>query len=66
MTKKERRQCFQYAKKRVIAVVGDEMQSQAAMAQHTDRRDVTNRIEWDIEHFLREVRKIKFEDWVKI
>lgn len=70
MTKAERKACFQTAKKAVMASIKDKMEACRAVGPPTvkgkPRPDLGNRIEWDVDLFLREVRRIKFEDWVKI
>lgn len=70
MTKAERRASFQAAKKAVMASIKDNMKACRAVNPPTvkgkPRPDIGYRIEWDMDLFLREVRRIKFEDWIKI
>lgn len=69
MTKTERRMCFQHAKKHVIDAIREAMADEHHSVMELDgkpRGDMQNRTEWDMDLFLRQVKRIKFEDWVKI
>lgn len=69
MTKTQRRACFQRAKKQVIKSIKQAMDDERydyIRNGSIKERPLQNRVEWDMDLFLREVRRIKFEDWVKI
>jgi hypothetical protein len=67
MNKAERQACFQAAKARTISMLKAEIQAQLKLpTADREGRRLCDQVAYDMDHFLREVRKVKFTDWVKI